>query len=234
MTECWLRAGMLFGGACFALAPVGDTHANVMSYKYGYQRKLDAIRARKGWNAPETEEERHAIKALDFLRDMVSIYRDPGECFKAVAEYAEGDPGDGSPQFSLLIDEGAVARKESPILESVGPLARNLKGIVYITGHRSMAMPPAIRAVRRATVLWRSSDGTGDEELERIIDSIPGFQYSPVMGEVKDVRDKVYRGIRYLPTGPEPFAFNPYTQRMPDWMLLPALPTAITPRTLTL
>ena len=234
MTECWLRAGMLFGGACFALAPVGDTEANVWSYRYGYQRKLDAIRANKAWNAPESPEEKHAIKALDFLRDMVTVYRDPAECFKAVADYAQNDPNDGSPQFSLLIDEGAVARKESPILESVGPLARNLKGIVYVTGHRSMAMPPAIRAVRRATVLWRSSDGTGDEELEKVIASFPDFQYSPVMGEVKHDKDKWYRGIRYLPTGPQPFAFNPYIHRMPDWMLLPALPTAVTPRTLTL
>lgn len=226
LTESWIRAGMLFGGACFALAPVQDVEANVTSYRLGYQRALDKARRDK---APRTAE--HAIKCLDFLRTQVVVFRDPVECLDAIEQYAEVT-ADGRPQFSLLFDESAVARRESPILETLGPLARNLRGIVYLTGHRSMALPPAMRAVRRATVVWKSSDGTGDEELERAIASIPGFKYSPVMGSVPK-EDRFYRGVKYTANGPEFFEFNPHITGFPDWMLLPALPTAIEPRTLT-
>jgi len=217
---------MMFGGACFALAPVQDVNANVVSYTIGYQRALDKARREK---RPKVAE--HAARCLDFLRTQVAIFSDPSECLDAIERYAEVS-SDGRPQFSLLFDESAVARRESPILETLGPLARNLRGIVYLTGHRSMALPPAMRAVRRATVVWRSSDGTGDEELERAIASIPGFKYSPVMGEVPK-EERFYRGIRYTANGPEFFEFNPHFTGFPDWMLLPALPTAIEPRTLT-
>lgn len=226
LTESWIRAGMLFGGACFALAPVQDVDANVASYRIGYQRALDRARHEK---KPKVAE--HAIKCLDFLRTQVVVFRDPVECLDAIGQYAEVT-ADGRPQFSLLFDESAVARRESPILETLGPLARNLRGIVYLTGHRSMALPPAMRAVRRATVVWKSSDGTGDEELERAIASIPGFKYSPVMGSVPK-EERFYRGIKYTANGPEFFEFNPHLTGFPDWMLLPALPTAIEPRTLT-
>lgn len=232
MSECWLKAGMLFGGACFALAPVSDIEANVLSYRLGYEAKLDELRASRRFFEKPSPVEENTARALDFLRECVMVFRDASECFAAIRDYAEEDPGDGTPQFSLLIDEGAVARRESHILESVGPLARNLKGIVYVTGHRSMAVPPAIRAVRRATVLWRSSDGTGDEELEAAIAAIPGFKYSPVMSSVPK-SERFYRGIRYTPEGPRQFEFNPYVSPIPDWMLLPALPTAVKPRILT-
>lgn len=226
LTECWIRAGMLFGGACFALAPVQDVNANVRSYILGYERALDKARKDK---QPRNEE--HAIKCLDFLKEQVVVFSNPRECLEAIENYATVT-SDGRPQFSLLFDESAVARRESPILETLGPLARNLRGIVYLTGHRSMALPPAMRAVRRATVVWRSSDGTGDDELDAAIASIPEFKYSPVMGAVEP-KDRYYRGIKYEATGPQFFEFNPHLSGYPDWMLLPALPTAIEPRTFT-
>jgi len=226
LTECWLRAGMLFGGACFALAPVQDVTANLASYRIGYERALDKARRDK---TPLVE--KHAVRCLDFLRNQVVVFRDPQECLEAIEEYATVS-SDGRPQFSLLFDESAVARRESPILETLGPLARNLRGIVYLTGHRSMALPPAMRAVRRATVVWRSSDGTGDDELDEAIRSCPDFKYSPVMGDTPKAQ-QYYRGIRYTATGPEAFEFNPNLTGYPDWMLLPALPTAVRPRTFT-
>lgn len=225
LTEAWIRAGMLFGGACFALAPVNDVTANVQSYRIGYTRKLDKARAD---GAKRTAE--HAAKCLDYLRNQVLIFRDPKECFDAIESYAEIS-ADGTPQFSMLFDESAVARRESPILDAIGPLARNLRGIVYLTGHRSMAIPPSMRAVRRATVVWKSSDGTGDDELDEAIRNIPGFQYSPIMGAVKP-EERFYRGVKYTAEGPTGFEFNPYLTGFPDWFLLPALPTAIKPRVL--
>jgi hypothetical protein len=225
-SECWLSAGMLFGGVCVALAPTRDIQANVKSYLLGYTAQLDRWRADKRRDGSIEV----AARKLDFVRENVLVYSDAVECFERIAELGRVDGG-GRPQFSLLIDEGAVARKESDIMGSIGPLMRNLCGIAYITMHRGMAVPPPIRAVLRARVLWRSSDGTGDEDLQAEIDSIPGFKYSPVMGSTPK-EEQWYRGIRYMPEGPVSFEYNPNLERRPDWMLLPALPTSVRARVL--
>jgi hypothetical protein len=235
LTDCWLKSAMLFGGCAFAIAPVDDIYFNVESYRIGYERKLNSLRKDKR-TVERGDAINNAMRCLDFMRDNVLIFRDAQECFDAVTSYVNDAPdserNSGKPQFSLFVDEGAIARKESQVLDYIGPLARNLRGIVYLSAHRSMAMPPQIRAVRRAVILWRSSDGTGDDDIDNMIQSTPGFQFSPVMGDTEESQ-RFYRGFRFMPEGPQYFQFNPYTEAMPDWMLLPALPTGIKPRILT-
>lgn len=221
LTECWLNAGIMAGSLCVALAPTNDVAANVKSYLLGYIRRVDAKR-RNGVFSPCN------VTELDFIRDRVLVYQSPQECFDVI-ERLGMQGGNGRPQFSFLVDEGAHSRKDSSLMADIGPLMRNLCGICYITMHRGMAVPPQIRAVTRARLLWRSSDGTGDEELEREIASIPGFEYSPVMGATP-VAEQWYRGIRYTPDGPVSFQYNPNIARRPDYMLLPALPTTVRPR----
>jgi len=171
-----------------------------------------------------------SARVVDYLRGNVEVYREAGECFDRIADIAS-EIKSGRPLFSLLVDEGAVARKESDILAAIGPLTRNLCGICYITVHRGMGVPPQIRSVLRAKILWKSSDMTGDEQEEREVASIPGFQYSPVMASTPP-EEQFFRGIRYMPEGPVSFEYNPNTARRPDWLLLPALPTTVRPKVL--
>jgi hypothetical protein len=195
-----------------------------MGYRRGYEQRLDAL--------PLFSPERARVaRIVDYLRNNVEIYRDAQECFDRVEYVGVYGNDDGRPCSSILVDEGAIARKQSDILAEIGPLARNYRGIVYITAHRGMAVPPQIRSVLRAKLLWRSSDMTGDETEEREVASIEGFQYSPVMGDTPP-EEQYFRGIRYTPIGVEAFEYNPNLAKRPDWMLLPALPTTARPRTI--
>lgn len=221
LVKCWLSSGLLTGGICLALAPTNDVAANVRSYRLGYARKMDDT---KGPGRAK------AARIADYLRSNVEVYREAQECFDRILDIASGKT-DGHPLFSLLIDEGAVARKESDILATVGPLTRNYCGICYITAHRGMAVPPQIRSVLRAKLLWRSSDMTGDETEEKEVNSIEGFQYSPVMGSTPP-EEQFFRGIKYTPEGVEAFEYNPNLTKRPDWILLPALPTTVRPKVL--
>lgn len=228
-SECWLNSGMLTGGVCFALAPTSDINSNVRSYLKGYERQVESHRNDNRRNDSEESEKR-----LEFMRSRVRVYDNVGECFEAIKGVI-AHLGDGRPQFSLLIDEAAVARKESSFLSDIGPLLRNLRGKGYLTLHRGMAMPPQIRAVCSGRVLWRSSDGTGDEELNKEIEAIRvetgSFEYSPVMGDTPKEK-QFYRGVRYTANGVEKFEYNPNLSRRPDWLLLPSLPTVVSPRVL--
>lgn len=222
LVKCWLSSGLLTGSTCIALAPTIDVDANVAGYRRGYELLLDKL--------PLFSKERARVaRIVDYLRYNVEIYRDAQACFSRVEYVGTHGPDDGRPCSSILVDEGAIARKESDILAEIGPLARNYRGIVYITIHRGMAVPPQIRSVLRAKILWRSSDMTGDEAEEREVHSIPGFEYSPVMGDTAP-EDQWFRGIKYTPTGVEAFEYNPNVSRRPDWILLPALPTTTRPK----
>jgi hypothetical protein len=233
-TACWLTAGMLFGGVCVALAPTKDIRVNVISYERGYEDQLNQWRGDKRRDGSVERCERR----LQFMRNNVLVYSTAEECFEKLAEIAATaeDHGSGRPRFSFLVDEAAVARSESDLLAKIGPLMRNLEGIAYMTFHRGMAIPPQIRVVKRAVVMWRGSDTTGDDELMADIASVSdglqgGFKYSPVMGDTPKA-EQWFRGIRYTPDGPKAFEYNPNLAPRPDWMLLPALPTTVRARVL--
>jgi hypothetical protein len=223
LVKCWLSSGLLTGGLCIALAPTNDVKANVRGYQLGYLDRMDGASSR-------VERAKYG-RIVDYLRGHVEVYDDASDCFGRIRDVAGHITNDGRPLFSLLVDEGAVARKESDILATIGPLTRNLCGICYITVHRGMAVPPQIRSVLRAKLLWRSSDYTGDEQEEKEVASIEGFQYSPVMGSTPK-EEQFFRGIKYTPEGPASFEYNPHNKKRPDFMLLPALPTTVRPKTI--
>ncbi len=237
--EAWLKSGMEHGGACIAYDPTGDIQCNINSYLLGYERKVDRLRSEYRWHQfRDTPEVKKALNVQDFLRNNVICCSGMSaeDCFNEVERFVGRENPSGFPQFALLIDEGAAARKNVGFLETLVPLMRNLKGKAFITAHRSMAIPPQVRSVLSGRVLWYSSDGTGDEALENEIRSIAEkqgkpFQFSPVMGRTKP-EDQWYRGIRYGADGPEAFEYNPNLHKRPDWILLPGNPTRVQPREL--
>ncbi len=232
--EAWLKSGMEHGGACIAYDPTGGIQVNIVSYLLGYQRKVDRLRSEYRWyQFRDTTEVRKALDVQDFLRNNVICCSGMSAegCFNEVEHFVGKDNPSGFPQFALLIDEGAKARENVGFLESVVPLMRNINGKAFITAHRSMAIPPQVRSVLSGRVLWYSSDGTGDEALEKEIASIEGFEFSPVMGDTEP-KDQWYRGIRYTASGPKFFQYNPNLHKRPDWILLPGNPTRVQPREL--
>ena len=206
-----ILSAMLVGGECLIYDPVGD----VASYVYGYRRYQELKLDRTSGDA-----RRNAARKLDFLRTNVQVFsgRNAEGIFERIADAIGDGIGHSQPFGSVLIDEGAVARKQPEFLETIAPLFGNAGILGIATGQRWKSVPPQVRGIVRFRCLWFSSDYTGDD-----IPTMEGFEFTPVMSneELSD-EEREYRGVYYGATGGQYRTYNPSIERRPDWLLLPA------------
>ena len=199
--------------------PTGDMGAYHIGSQRYYEQECD--------NAETPEDREYAATMLDFYRYRVIRHagRNADKFFDDFAEIV-GD-GESKPTIygAVIVDESALARKQRELLETLGPLARNAKVFLIVTGQRWMATPPQIRAITRYRIPWNCGDTTGDPELEQLKSS--GFEFTKPMSAKMPASERWYHCVFYGREGAEHRAFNPYLAPHPDWSILPAYPTIV-------
>lgn len=208
------------GGKVMIYDPMDDCRAYHEGSKLYYINRV---------NETSGEERQYYCDMLDFYRYRVIRHAGicAGEFFNDFSRVVSNKNRRGM-YGAFLVDESAVARNEKGFLETMLPLVRNVRGFAVITGQRWMATPPQVRALARYRIVWRSSDYTGDSEIESLSND-GEFQFTqPMSGDMPE-SERNYHCVYYGPGGPEHRVFNPYTDGHPDWTILPALPTTIRP-----